>query len=264
MDSEDAPNAASYARQLLCHVTGKRLEQVLADSEMYASEAICEAMEAAVRRLLSGEPLAYILGKWEFYGLQLIVNENVLIPRDDTCAVTALAIDHALFLDQAPRVLDLCTGSGCIGLAIASRVADARVTLADISPDALTVAKKNATLNHLTGRVSCVVSDALSAPSPFLGKYDLIVSNPPYITTAALSSLDEEVKREPSLALDGGEDGLVFYKTLLSFYSPALFLFEIGFDQGGAVSDLGQEKGYRATVKKDLGGNDRLVILEKD
>lgn len=269
LDSEDAPNAASYARQLLCHVTGKRLEQVLADGEMYASEATCEAMEAVVSRLLGGEPLAYILEKWEFYGLQLAVNKNVLIPRDDTCAVAALAIDRALFLGQSPRVLDLCTGSGCIGLAIASRVADARVTLADISPEALAVAKKNAALNHLNGRVSCVISDALSAPSPFLGKYDLIVSNPPYITTQEMQELPHSVADfEPHLALHGGEDGLDFYRSIIDNYTgnlkPGGYLcFEFGLGQGNAVCSLLQQKGYTILERsRDYNDRERAVIAQ--
>ena len=137
-------------------------------------------MDAAVQRLMNGEPLAYVLGKWEFYGLELIVTPDVLIPRDDTCAVTSLAIQQSLFLDSKPRILDLCTGSGCIGLAIATRVKDAKVTLADLSQEALAVAKQNIVLNKLTNRVSCVKADALDTPPAFLGKFDLIVSNPPY------------------------------------------------------------------------------------
>ena len=112
--------------------------------------------------------------------MTLYVDKNVLIPRDDTCAVTQLAIKRGLFLEQDPRVLDLCTGSGCIGLAIANRVKDARVTLADVSRDALAVAKKNITRHKLSARVSCVQADALQPASSFLGKFDMIVSNPPY------------------------------------------------------------------------------------
>ena len=175
------PNLASmYARQLLCFVSGKSQEDLLRDQQLYASEEIGSSLQDVVARVRAGEPLAYILGEWEVYGLALTVNRNVLIPRDDTCAVTELAIRHALFLEKTPRSLDLCTGSGCIGLAVASRVPDARVTLADISKDALVVAKKNIVRNHLSGRVACVQSDALGKPSAFLGKYDLIVSNPGY------------------------------------------------------------------------------------
>ena len=164
LETEDAQSAGMIARQLVCHVAGTSQEYILANRDMYASEEIVKGVEAALVRLLEGEPLAYVLGEWEFYGLPLYVDHNVLIPRDDTCAVAALAIDRALFLGQNPRILDLCTGSGCIGLAIASRVKDARVTLADISKEALAVAKKNIARNHMTGRVACVVSNALEKP----------------------------------------------------------------------------------------------------
>ena len=142
MAEEDPQTAGMVARNLLCFASGKSHEQVLAQREMYASEEVCNTMAALIQRYLQGEPLAYILGEWEFYGLPLYVTKDVLIPRDDTCAVATLAINHALFLSKDPRILDLCTGSGCIGLAVASRVKDARITLADISKDALSVAKK--------------------------------------------------------------------------------------------------------------------------
>ena len=153
MAVEDQQTASLLARNLLCYVSGKTNEEILADREKYACEQVCDAMEDAVRRILSGEPLAYVLGEWEFYGLKLYVDKNVLIPRDDTCAVTSMAIKKALFLEQNPRILDLCTGSGCIGLAIANRVKDAKVTLADISKDALAVARKNIARNELASPV---------------------------------------------------------------------------------------------------------------
>ena len=194
MTQEDAQTASLLARSLLCHVTGKTNEQLINDRELYATDQTCFAMSEAVNRVLTGEPLAYVLGQWEFYGLTLQVNRDVLIPRDDTCAVTQLAIKQALFLDASPRILDLCTGTGCIGLAIASRVKDAKVTCADMSKEALAVAKKNVTFNKLTGRVSCVQADAMAEPNPFLGKFDMIVSNPPYITAAEMKELPDSVK----------------------------------------------------------------------
>lgn len=177
--TEDPMDAGHMARLLLSHVAGKTQEAILADRDLYASEAVVEETGKAVKRLIAGEPLAYVLGEWEFYGLNMIVSPDVLIPRDDTCAVAELAIRQALFLNESPRILDLCCGSGCIGLAIASRVKDAKVTMADKSAKALAVAKKNCALNKLTGRVRCVEADALQQPPAFLGKFDLIVSNPP-------------------------------------------------------------------------------------
>ena len=145
MATEDPQTASLLARNLLCHVTGKTQEQILSDRDKYVGDEICDDMRDLVRRVSEGEPLAYVLGEWDFYGMTLHVDSNVLIPRDDTCAVTELAIKQALTLDSNPRILDLCTGTGCIGLAIASRVKDAKLTLADVSRDALAVAKKNIT-----------------------------------------------------------------------------------------------------------------------
>ena len=269
MATEDAPSAGMLARQLLCHVSGKTQEQILADRELYASEKICQDMEAMTQRLISGEPLAYILGEWEFYGLPLYVDKNVLIPRDDTCAVATLAIERALKLQSDPRILDLCTGSGCIGLAVASRVKDARVTLADISKDALAVAKKNIVRNHLSARVTCVQADALSKPSSFLGKFDLIVSNPPYITTEEMKELPSSVSDfEPHLALFGGEDGLDFYRAIAENYAHALkpggyLCFEFGMGQGDGVCRILEENQYTILERtRDYNDIERAVIAQ--
>lgn len=269
MATEDVQTAGMLARQLLCHVSGKTQEQILADRELYASEAICQEMDALTARVALGEPLAYILGEWEFYGLKLFVDRNVLIPRDDTCAVATLAIQKGLFLGKDPRILDLCTGSGCIGLAIASRVKDARVTLADISKEALNVAKKNVVRNSLTGRVSCIQADALGKPAAFLGKFDMIVSNPPYITTADMATLDHSVKDfEPHLALHGGDDGLEFYRSIAHNYAAALkpggyLAFEFGDDQGDDVCRILEENQYTILERtRDYNDRERAVIAQ--
>jgi len=269
MTQEDQQTASLLARNLLCHITGKSQEAVIADRQMYATEAQCSEMASAVSRILSGEPLAYVLGEWDFYGMTLCVDRNVLIPRDDTCAVTALAIHQALFLGESPRILDLCTGSGCIGLAIASRVKDARVTLADISRQAIAVAKKNIVAHHLTVRVSSVCVDALGAPAPFLGKFDMIVSNPPYITTQEMTELPNSVKDyEPELALHGGSDGLDFYRAIASRYSQALkpggyLCFEFGMGQGDAVCEILANNGYNILERsKDFNNIERAVLAQ--
>ena len=226
-------------------------------------------MEANLARLLNDEPIAYILGQWEFYGLPLHVTPDVLIPRDDTCAVADLAIHQALFLEKDPRILDLCCGSGCIGLAVASRVKDAKVTLADISPKALSVAKENVALNKLSGRVRCVAADALKPAFPFLGKYDMIVSNPPYITGAEMKELPKSVADyEPHLALYGGEDGLDFYRSIAKNFAPALkpggyLAFEFGETQGDAVCAILEENGYTILErKKDFNDRERAVLAQ--
>ncbi len=271
MTQEDAQSAGLMARNLLAHITGKTQEQVIADREMYAGDDICTAMEQAVSRVLKGEPLAYILGQWDFYGMTLFVDNNVLIPRDDTCAVTDLAIKKALFLDSNPRILDLCTGSGCIGLAIASRVKDAKVTLGDYSKEALAVAKKNVTAQKLSGRVSCLQVDALKPPAAFLGKFDMIVSNPPYITSQEMLELPASVKDfEPELALHGGLDGLDFYRAITRNFSAALkpggyLCYEFGMGQGDAVCAILEENGYTILERsRDYNEIERAVIAQKE
>lgn len=271
MTQEDAQTAGMLARSLLCHATGKTNEQIIAQREMYACEDACNEMAAAVERVLNGEPLAYVLGQWEFYGLPLQITKDVLIPRDDTCAVTELAIKQALFLGASPRILDLCTGSGCIGLAIASRVKDAKVTLADLSKEAIAVAKKNIALNKMTGRVSCIQADALGKPSTFLGQFDMIVSNPPYITSNEMLELPDSVKNyEPHLALFGGDDGLNFYRNIADSYRAALkpggyLCFEFGMGQGDDVCDILQMNGYTILERsRDYNDRERAVIARYD
>jgi len=271
MTLEDPQSASLLARNLLCHVTGKSQEAVIAQRDMYANEEMCCAMSQAVERVMAGEPLAYVLGQWDFYGMTLHVDKNVLIPRDDTCAVTALAIRQALFLDSSPRILDLCTGSGCIGLAIAGRVKDAKITLADISREALAVAKKNITAQKLTGRVSCIQANALEDPVPFLGKFDMIVSNPPYITTREMEELPHSVKAfEPHLALHGGDDGLLFYRSIAEKFRKALkpggyLCLEFGMGQGDAVCAILENNGYTILERsRDYNDRERAVIARYD
>ena len=265
--TENTQDAGVMARMLVCHVSGKTQAEFLAERDMYASEEIVKGVEAGLQRLLDQEPMAYILGQWEFYGLPLRVSPKVLIPRDDTCAVAELAIRQALFLEKDPRILDLCCGSGCIGLAVASRVRDAKVTLADISQDALAVAKENVALNKLSGRVRCVAADALKPAFPFLGKFDLIVSNPPYITADEMKELPKSVSEyEPHLALFGGEDGLDFYRSIAKNFAPALkpggyLAFEFGETQGDDVCRILEENGYTVLERaRDYNDRERAVL----
>lgn len=254
----DGQYAANMARELLCAASGKTAEAIIADRELYASEEICARIEDYVQRHLVGEPTAYIIGEWDFYGMTLTVNKDVLIPRDDTVAVTELAIKKALFLKQNPRILDLCTGSGCIGIAVAKRVRDAHVTLGDVSPEALKVAKKNVADQQMTAHVKCMQIDVKKPAAAFLGRFDLIIANPPYITTAEMAQLDNSVKDfEPHLALHGGEDGLDYYRAILDHFTPALnpggvICFEFGMGQEDAVCALLTAHGYEVQeLKRD-------------
>lgn len=269
LETEEPDMAGFMARSLICHVSGKNPDLFLADRDLYATEEVCRAVDAGLRRLKQGEPLAYVLCEWDFYGLNLTVSPDVLIPRDDTCAVTSLAIQQALFLNQDPRVLDLCCGSGCIGLAIASRVKDARVTLADLSPEALTVAKRNMMQTKLSARVRCVQVNALEPAPAFLGKFDLIVSNPPYITAEEMEVLPISVRNyEPHMALYGGEDGLDFYRSIAKNFSRALkpggFLcFEFGMGQGDAVCRILEDNDYAVLERvRDYNDRERAVLAQ--
>ena len=268
-NQEDPQSAGFLARNLLCKASGKSQESVLANRDQYAGDQTCRKMAEYVDRILTGEPLAYVLGEWEFYGLTLVVDKNVLIPRDDTCAVTELAIRQGLFLEQDPRILDLCTGSGCIGLALAIRVKDARITLADISREALAVAKKNVTNLKLSGRVSCVQADALAPAPAFLGKFDLIVSNPPYVTSAEMEELPGSVRDfEPHLALCGGGDGLDFYRSIAKNYRSALkpggyLCLEFGMGQADAVCRILRENGFAILERtRDYNDRERAVLAQ--
>jgi release factor glutamine methyltransferase len=267
MAKEDSETASFYAKAVVCHVTGKTREEFLAQQELYAGEEACNRLQMGITRLMNDEPLAYVLGEWDFYGMTLKVNENVLIPRDDTCAVTDLAIEELDRRAGEKRVLDLCTGSGCIGLAIAKNIPEARVTLADVSRPALAVAKENITLQKLSGRVACVEADALSAPPAFLGKFDMIISNPPYITENEMRQLPKSVDAfEPHLALFGGEDGLNFYRSIAENYRAALknggcLCFEFGEGQGDAVAKILEENGFTILKRRvDYNERERAII----
>ncbi len=267
LETESAQDAGVLARMLICHVTGKDQAQFLAGRDLYAPEDVVKGVHAGLERLLKGEPIAYILGQWEFYGLPLRITPDVLIPRDDTCAVAELAIRQALFLDQNPRILDLCCGSGCIGLAIAKRVKDARVTLADLSQNALTIARENTAMHKMGGRVRCVRVDAMQPASTFLGKFDLIVSNPPYVTAEEMKDLPVSVRDyEPHMALYGGEDGLDFYRAIAGNFTRALrpggyLCLEFGMGQGDAVCRILQEHDYTILERtKDFNDRERAVL----
>ena len=269
LETEGVQDAGVLARMLICQASGKNQAEFLADRDMYASEKVVAEVEANLQRLLNDEPIAYILGQWEFYGLPIRVTPDVLIPRDDTCAVAELAIRQGLFLDQDPRILDLCCGSGCIGLAVASKVKDAKVTLADISPKALAVAKENVALNKMTARVRCVSADALKPAFPFLGKFDMIVSNPPYITGEEMKELPRSVADfEPHLALYGGEDGLDFYRSIAKNFAPALkpggyLAFEFGDTQADDVCAILEENGYTVLERaRDYNNIVRAVLAQ--
>lgn len=238
------------ARELICCAAGKDREQFFPTLALYAPGEVERRLAELLSRRLAGEPVAYIIGEWDFCGLTLEVTPDVLIPRTDTEVLAQQAMDLVEPLPNGTRVLDLCAGSGCVGLSIAAACPNTRVTLADLSEAALQVCKHNIRRCGLTSRTTLVQLDALQPPLPNLGKFDLIVCNPPYIRRGELAALDPSVYNyEPLLALDGGEDGLDFYRALSAHWGAALkpggtLMAEVGLGQAGAVEILLGTRGF--------------------
>ena len=257
------------ARLLLAFAADKRPEEFLRDIRMYPGKDFEERAEALVQRRLMGEPVAYLTGSWSFYGLELEINRNVLIPRADT----ELMVDAALGCLRdvpEPRVLDLCTGSGCVGLAIAAKVPGCRVVLADLDRRALLLAKRNSLLCHVSGQALCVEADVLKGPAPSLGDFTLVACNPPYIPTAELETLDSSVRDyEPRLALDGGEDGLDFYRSLFARWQDTVrpggwLVLECGEGQSMPLRRMAEEAGFAPTdTLTDSHGTERTLVFQK-
>ena len=254
------------ARELLCHTAGKSREQFYRDMALYAPDPVEEKLAALVERRLSGEPVAYLIGEWEFYGLTLDVTPDVLIPRMDTEVLAERAILLARAAGEGARVLDLCAGSGCVGLAVAANVPTCRVVLADVSEAALKICKGNVRRNELNARVTCVQADALQKPDAALWDFDVIACNPPYIPTGDLAGLDVSVRDyEPRSALDGGADGLDFYRAIAARWGSALrlggsLLFEVGINQAMDVAALLERSGFEDIQStQDTQGIPRVV-----
>ena len=253
------------ARELICSAAGKTNEEFVRDSRLYAPPETEREANALAERCLSGEPVAYLIGEWEFYGVPLDISEAVLIPRPDTEVLAARAIEMASAYD-APRVLDLCAGSGCVGLALAKHVPDARVLLGELDDKAISICRRNIRRNALSSRVSVIRVNALEQPPRQLGEFDVIVSNPPYIPTADIDTLDASVREhEPRLALDGGADGLDFYRAICALWRDALrptgkLLFEVGIGQADTVLRLMRAGGFGdVQIVKDYNGIPRVV-----
>ena len=253
------------ARELVCFASGKTRQQLQRDGQLYVPPAVEEQARALVRRHLAGEPVAYLIGEWEFYGLPLDIDRQVLIPRADTETLVDCALPFLRGL-AGSRVLDLCAGSGCIGLAVASQVADCRVTLGDISEGALRICRQNIRRNDLSDRVAPLQVNAMAAPPRQLGTYDCILCNPPYIPTGDIAGLDVSVRDfEPHDALDGGEDGLDFYRAVSSLWREALhtggmLFFEVGIGQADDVLRIMRSFGFGdLEITPDPAGIPRVV-----
>ena len=261
---------ALEARRLLAQAAGFSDAELIARFYLYAGEAAERRAAEVLRRRIAGEPLADICGSWDFYGLKMLVNPSVLIPRMDTEVLVFTALELLRGASSEPRILDLCCGSGCIGCALAHELPKARVYLADISPEALSVARRNVALHHLQNRCVCMDADALSPPPLRMSNFDMIACNPPYITAAEMENLDPSVRDwEPALALDGGEDGLIFYRAVLDHWKSVLkdegiIIFEVGEGQAESVRSLLTEAGFHNLgCALDTAGVERVVYGNK-
>ncbi len=211
------------AKLLVAGAAGKTTAQLLRDMSLYASNKIEDTVTEYIARRLRGEPVAYITGSWEFYGLPIVTTPDVLIPRMDTEKLVDTAKELLTGRKMNARILDLCCGSGCITCAIGHEMPATRLLAIDISANALEVCRKNIAAQKLISRVICMQADALSSPPLGIGEFDMIVSNPPYIASEEIKTLDVSVKDfEPVWALDGGEDGLKFYKAIIKYWKSLL------------------------------------------
>lgn len=259
------PDADFDARELFRLVTGVDLR--LADQPLTAAQA--DRLETLTVRRADREPLQYLCGSWPFLDFELAVGPGVLCPRADT-EVVAEAAAGLLAGVQKPKVLDLCAGTGCLGLGVKRFCPDAVVTSLEKSPEAFRYLEQNAK-NALHRPAATPVQGDLFTYWETLpeGELDLIVSNPPYLTAAEMQQLQPEVAREPAMALEAGADGLVFYRAIAEHYQKALrpggaLALEIGWQQREAVTALLAENGWvEIACKKDYGGNDRCIIARR-
>ena len=255
------------ARNLVAFASGKTVSELVRDFTLYTGDEIERKVNALVQRRINGEPLAYILGSWEFYGLDFNVTEDVLIPRIDTEVLVQQALDTITPQTRSPRVLDLCCGSGCIGCAIGVNLPQSRIVMVDMSDKALRVARSNVMKHTMGARVSCVKANALKAPPANIGTFDLIVSNPPYIKSMEVLTLDPSVRDfEPLEALDGGDDGYMFYRAITKKWKTALrpngwLMFEVGEEQAQYVALQMKKAGFKnIETIKDTADTERVVI----
>ena len=255
------------ARLLVATAAGKTTQELLRDLSLYTTAEMADKVAALTERRISGEPVAYITGAWEFYGLPMYITSDVLIPRMDTELLVDAAKELLNGRKMDARVLDLCCGSGCIACAIGHEMPAARIVAVDLSAKALEVARRNVAVNRLSSRVICMQADATASPPMSMGQFDMIVSNPPYVRSADMKKLDRSVRDfEPSWALDGGKDGLKFYKSIIKYWKSVLrpggyLLFEVGEGQAESVKEMLLTGGFRSVGSKfDTIGVERVVI----
>lgn len=268
LNQNNIENASLKARIILAHVLGITKEQLIVKDLMELDDTDAEKYTVLIEELIQRKPLQYITKHQEFMKLNFYVDENVLIPRADTETLVEEVINICnKNVDTTYKILDLCAGSGAIGISIAKYVDNVKVLESDISTKALEIAKNNANKNDVYGKLQFIYSDMFNN---IQDKFDIIVSNPPYIKTDIIKTLDKEVQNEPYIALDGGEDGLDFYRIIVDnaykYLKPNGYIcLEIGYDQKEEVIKLLNESNQYTNIrsKKDLYENDRIIIAEK-
>ena len=251
-------NARGEAREIFAHFGSPRA--MLADVRYESDD---KRIEDAICRRIKREPLQYILGEVEFFHEKYRVTPCCLIPRADTEILVEYACRH---LKVGDLFADLCTGSGCVAISTLKATQQTRAVAVDISKSALEIAKENAMANGVNDRLTFVEKDLLCEDLD--GKYDAILSNPPYIPTDVYLSLQKEIFHEPRIAFVGGEDGSLFYRRLVPLSLSVLkedgfIAMEIGFDQSGLLKELAEEHSCQIEIVKDYGGNDRVAVLRR-
>jgi release factor glutamine methyltransferase len=233
------------------------------EKELLAEVFSGKELDDAIKSVENGTPLAYALGQWYFYGLTFKLNRDCLIPRPDTEHIVEKAIET---VNKNGTFADLCTGSGCIAISLKKHRQDLYGYALDVSKGALEMARENAELNGTP--LTFIEADLLSCnPQELFPMLDAVISNPPYIKSEVVKTL-EVAKTEPTLALDGGDDGMIFYRRILDAFTPILkkdgvFIFEIGYDQRTDIESLAREHGFKCAVYKDYGGNYRVAVLKR-
>ncbi|MBQ8357413.1 MAG: peptide chain release factor N(5)-glutamine methyltransferase [Clostridia bacterium] len=250
-------------QELCCRLAAAGIENAAFEARLLCEKWPGGVPHDVVLRRESGYPVQYILGEWDFYRETYEVSEDCLIPRPDTEHLVEQAIKR---LPEGATFLDLCTGSGCVAISTLCARPDTTAVAVDLFDPTLALAQRNAKRNGVADRLTFLKADVLQAPPKDLGKFGAILSNPPYIQNAVVPTLQREVHFEPQAALCGGADGLDFYRSILQNWRHLLvpdgfFLFEIGYDQATALSELGAALGLSAEVFRDYGGNDRVVYL---
>jgi release factor glutamine methyltransferase len=270
LDKNKIEDGKMNARRLLANTLNKEKEYLMIHDDEEVNYKLYELYKTKLERLLNHEPLQYILNSQEFMGYDFYVDKNVLIPQPDTENLVEEVIKIVNSFDRyeikSPKILDLCTGSGAIGISLAKLLPKALVYASDISEEALKIAEENSVRNK--ANVLYIKSDMFKNIFKEY-KFDVIVSNPPYIETEVIKTLSKEVQNEPILALDGGKDGLNFYREIAKnaknyLNNNGYLALEIGYNQKNAVKKILEENNYKKIYsRKDLSGNDRIVVAQK-